>query len=396
MIKEINLHPKNYIKISGRIVFYMNNLRIEKEDVDNIFAELIASKTLVVTSYKKKNTSDRCYSLYVGKYVLNFFGSDNLNFQCTNVLYGKKAAKKKEELYKTRIFTIIPDESIHIIYDGVIRPEVAGVKNSWQMDEEIYNDILDSMEKYFDSDEDKEEGEYEKEIIKITERFKRNIIRPFREYTDKENWVEQYRQSQGEGVQYFKRSFSKKMDKGVIYDFFSNEQTADLENTIFSIGDRITVVDIKGTERVVYTGVLEYIDDESEDAIIYSVAFYHQFDEIDIPNSGKLVMGINDTQTKVRSKVIRNMERGKLESKYMYKVFDDFSVNGYESVSNDLVEYLGKKMADKYPPNQMQLEAIIKGILTEDLLLVLGPPGTGKTTVISYWVDYFIEKKCAC
>lgn len=49
-------------------------------------------------------------------------------------------------------------------------------------------------------------------------------------------------------------------------------------------------------------------------------------------------------------------------------------------------------MASQYPPNQMQLEAIIKGILTEDLLLVLGPPGTGKTTVISFWVEYFIKK----
>lgn len=124
----------------------------------------------------------------------------------------------------------------------------------------------------------------------------------------------------------------------------------------------------------------------------FFIAFYRQLDDQDLPESGKLVMSVNDTQTKVRSRVIRSMERGKVESKYMYHVFNDFSVDGYEEVPDDLKNYLVEKMKDKYPPNQMQLEAIIKGILTKDLLLVLGPPGTGKTTVISFWVEYFIKK----
>lgn len=321
---------------------------------------------------------------------MNFFGSDFLNLQCTSVLYGKKAAEKKDQLFKTRIFTIIPDGSVHIVYGGAIYPEVDD--NSWKMNESIYNDLLDSMERYFDSDEDEDESEQTIERIKISERFKRNIVRPFRDYTDKENWVEQYKQSQGEGVLYFKREFSQKTNKGSVYDFYSNDGNADEENAFFTVGDRVTVIDIEKADRGVYTGVLENIDDESDDAVIYSIAFYHQSDDVDIPQSGKLVMGINDTQTKVRSRVIRTMERGKIESKYMYKVFDDFSVDGYEEIPDDLKDYLVEKMADKYPPNQMQLEAIIKGILTEDLLLVLGPPGTGKTTVISFWVEYFIKK----
>ena len=140
----------------------------------------------------------------------------------------------------------------------------------------------------------------------------------------------------------------------------------------FSIGDRVTVIDTNGTEHGVYTGVIEDIDDESDDAVILSIAIYHQADDIDLPLTGRLVMAVNDTQTRVRSKVIRSMERCKLESKYMYHVFDDFSVDGYEEIQDDLKDYLVEKMASQYPPNQMQLEAIIKGILTEDLLLVLG------------------------
>lgn len=386
----IKLHPRNYKKISGRIIFFLNAQKVSKENFNNILKELSGCKTFVVTSYKKNSTSERRYSLYVGKYVLNFMGSDFLNLQCTSVLYGKKAAEKKDQLYKTRIFIIIPAGSVHIVYDGAIYPEVDD--NSWKMNEAIYNDLLDSMEEYFDSDPDDEETKQKEEKIKITERFKRNIIRPFRDYTDKENWVEQYKQSQGEGLLYFKREFVQKTNKGSVYNFFSNDENADSENAFFNNGDRVTVIDTEKADRGVYTGVVENIDNESDDAVIYSIAFYHQSDDVDIPQSGKLVMGINDTQTKVRGRVIRSMERGKLESKYMYKVFDDFSMDGYEDIPDDLKDYLVEKMSDKYPPNQMQLEAIIKGILTKDLLLVLGPPGTGKTTVISFWVEYFIRK----
>lgn len=387
----VKLHPRNYKKISGRIIFFLNAQKVSKDNFNNILKELSGCKTFVITSYKKNNTSERRYSLYVGKYVLNFLGSDYLNLQCTSVLYGKKAAEKKNQLYKTRIFTIIPADSVHIVYGGAIHPEVDD--DSWKMDESVYTDLLDSMEEYFDSDADGEEIEQKEEKIKISERFKRNIIRPFRDYTDKENWVEQYKQSQGEGFLYFKREFVQKTNKGSVYNFFSNDENADSESTFFNIGDRVTVIDTEKADRGVYTGVVENIDNESDDAVIYSIAFYHQSDDVDIPQSGKLVMGINDTQTKVRGRVIRSMERGKLESKYMYKVFDDFSVEGYEDIPDDLKDYLVEKMADKFPPNQMQLEAIIKGILTEDLLLVLGPPGTGKTTVISFWVEYFIRKR---
>ncbi len=386
----VKLHPRNYKKISGRLIFYLNAQKVSWDDFDNILRELRGCKTFVVTSYKKNASSERRYSLYVGRYVLNFFGSDYLNLQCTSVLYGKKAAEKKDQLYKTRIFTIIPAGSVHIVYGGDIYPEVDD--NSWKMNENVYYDLLDSMEEYFESDDDEEETDGKSERIKISERFKRNIIRPFRDYTDKENWVEQYKQSQGEGISYYKREYSRKTNKGAVYDFFSNDEKADSENAFFNVGDRITVIENGNTDKGVYTGVLENIDNESTDAVIFSVAFYHQSDDIDIPQSGKLVMGINDTQTKVRSKVIRAMERGKIESEYMYKVFDDFSSDGYEEIPDDLKDYLVEKMADKYPPNQMQLEAVIKGILTKDLLLVLGPPGTGKTTVISFWVEYFIRK----
>ena len=96
----IKLHPKNYKEVSDKIIFYINEQKVSQNNFESIFKELRASKTLVVTSYKKNASSERRYSVYVGHYVLNFFGSDYLNLQCTSVLYGKKAVEKKDNLYR--------------------------------------------------------------------------------------------------------------------------------------------------------------------------------------------------------------------------------------------------------------------------------------------------------
>lgn len=263
---------------------------------------------------------------------------------------------------------------------------------AWQMDSDLINDLQDSMESYFDSDEDEPEQEKKEDSVKVSERFKRNILKPFQDYTAKEQWVEDNNQAQGEGVSFFKREFRKAGAKGPSYAFYSIDTEADPEKGMFQIGEQATIISEIESEIVKINGVITDIDCESEDAVIFMISLFRQEDDSAIPQEGKIAKAVSQVQTSVRTRVIRNMERGKLESKYMYKDFEDFSVKGYEEAQSDLKDYLISKMADDCPPNQMQLEAIIKGILTEDVLLVLGPPGTGKTTVISYWVEYFIKK----
>ena len=224
----IKLHPKNYKEVSDKIIFYINEQKVSQNNFEGIFKELRASKTLVVTSYEKNASSERRYSVYVGHYVLNFFGSDYLNLQCTSVLYGKKAVEKKDNLYRTKIFTIIPSGGVFVVYNKEIHPSVSD--NSWKMEQSVLNNLLDSMEAYFEADDANEDGsDAKKEKIKISERFRRNIIRPFRDYTDKENWVEQYKQAQGDGIGYFRREFIRKNDKGPVYGFYSTDANANPE-----------------------------------------------------------------------------------------------------------------------------------------------------------------------
>lgn len=50
----IKLHPKNYKEISDKIIFYINEQKVSENNFDLIFQKLRSSKTLVVTSYKKR------------------------------------------------------------------------------------------------------------------------------------------------------------------------------------------------------------------------------------------------------------------------------------------------------------------------------------------------------
>ena len=395
-VESMKIHPKNYKEVKGKIIFFLNDRKVYGETAEKVYQALQKAKTLIITSYLKSSEHTRRYSLYLGGVVLQFSESreKNANFFVSNVLKGYKAKERKEDLYNEKIFTIIPSGGVYVIntVDGnrIIRPE--GSDGSWSMEPSLYNELIDQMESYFASED---ETETVREDITISERFQRNVLRPFRDFTDKENWVEKYKQAQGEGLTFYAQRFERKTNKGNVYTFFSKEplviQEEDEEKSIFNIGDRVTIMDTEHGEHGVYTGEIDDIDIDAPEGTAVSVAFYHQSDDEDFPKTGKIIMAVNDTQTRVRNRVIGALERTKVESKYMYKTFSDFSTGGYLDIPDDLKDYVLEKLSEKYPPNQMQLEAIIKGILTEDVLLVLGPPGTGKTTVINYWVEYFIK-----
>lgn len=396
VVESMKIHPKNYKEIKGKIIFFLNDRKINGETAEDVYWALQRAKTLVITSYLKSSEHTRRYSLFLGGVVLQFSESreKNANFFVSNILKGYKAKERKEDLYNEKIFTIIPAGGVYVINtvegNRIIRPE--GSNGSWSMEPFVYNELIDQMESYFSSDD---EIETVRENITISERFRRNVLRPFQDFTDKENWVEKYKQAQGEGLSFYAQRFERKTNKGNVYTFFSKDpiviQEEDEEKNIFNIGDRVTIMDTEHGEHGVYTGEIDDIDTDAQEGTSISIAFYHQSDDEDFPKSGKIIMAVNDTQTRVRNRVIGALERTRVESKYMYKTFSDFSTGGYQEIPDDLKDYILEKLSEKYPPNQMQLEAIIKGILTEDVLLVLGPPGTGKTTVINYWVEYFIK-----
>ena len=78
----------------------------------------------------------------------------------------KNAVEKKDNLYRTKIFTIIPSGGVFVVYNKEIHPSVSIIHGNGQS---VLNNLLDSMEAYFEADDANEDGsDAKKEKIKIS------------------------------------------------------------------------------------------------------------------------------------------------------------------------------------------------------------------------------------
>lgn len=157
----------------------------------------------------------------------------------------------------------------------------------------------------------------------------------------------------------------------------------------YQVGDYVTISDMEGN-LLEGTGQIVWIKPIDEYHSQLSIKFIKQMDYREIPQGGRIEKVYNDVQFKVREKVIKNMKNGTIPADYLYTVLEDFTYRPFKTIDFSSLE---EKMAqEKYPLNPSQVKAVEKGIASQDLSLVLGPPGTGKTTVIAWWVKYFLNQ----
>ncbi|NCC80219.1 MAG: hypothetical protein EOM07_11545, partial [Clostridia bacterium] len=108
----------------------------------------------------------------------------------------------------------------------------------------------------------------------------------------------------------------------------------------------------------------------------------------DIPPQGFIELTESTVIKDVQMGAIENITEGKARADYMDRLFSKPQSMGFKD--KDLSEVMDKLKKKKYPPNESQREAIAGGIRSNDAFFVMGPPGTGKTTVILEWVKYFV------
>ncbi|GAM12035.1 hypothetical protein SAMD00020551_0154 [Mesobacillus selenatarsenatis SF-1] len=130
---------------------------------------------------------------------------------------------------------------------------------------------------------------------------------------------------------------------------------------------------------------------QGENEHLVKVLLNQEINHYELGDWGFFQLEYNSVQTKTRLKVVEQFEEMRTKATYLYKGIGHNEFSPIEEKGRTaLEEELNKK---KYPPNESQIEAISKGIHAEDPVLVLGPPGTGKTTVIVEWVKHFVKKE---
>lgn len=181
---------------------------------------------------------------------------------------------------------------------------------------------------------------------------------------------------------------------GRLFEFGLADESAAIDS--FEIGSMVYIKAKADDDRAVSCGKVIEIDKAKVTLSCNNLSI----DTIESKNvfSGYLVKRYDNSQDRKRFDTINSIRNNSTPAKYIYKLFSEWDTNGYlDSVKdkdeyNALIDFVLSKCSDKYPPNKMQMEAIIKGILTKDVLMVQGPPGTGKTTVIKSWVEYFASR----
>jgi len=140
-------------------------------------------------------------------------------------------------------------------------------------------------------------------------------------------------------------------------------------------------------------------DDEQEGALAQVVNLAPSSDEpeviisiekqkahTEIPETGQLFLTAIPTLQKVRTEVVDKLRLGKTANPWLL------------AVAAGEYEYPDYKVGDDqpppatHPPTTSQLQAFRMGLHTPDYILTLGPPGTGKTTVILNWVRKLVEQ----
>ncbi len=161
-----------------------------------------------------------------------------------------------------------------------------------------------------------------------------------------------------------------------------------LDETVYAPNTKVQL-DLSG-ERQLGATILS-VDPAPGGGYTLVLLFEDQVSRGELPSEGTLRPTFSDVQYEVRSNVIESLRQGKSKAGFLEQVLGGHQTAGFEH--KDLRALDAELQKQKYPPNASQIEAIHRGINTKDILLVMGPPGTGKTTVILEWVKYFIKQE---
>lgn len=388
--KRLSLQPINYHTLKEELCFFIGQGVVNRfpEDAENLKEELLNLDCLTVCRHVVRGNDSDYYMMMTKSFLFYAERSINNNFGINNIKSGREFKARKNTFYQHGVFLITVGGGVGVVINHQKITSSQTPNTNWGMPYDIMEDLCEKIDQYFFDDvKDRENSKG----YKVDLRFEKQILTPLINYTHYEDLAEQIGAYGNNYLPYDERSAGRGKAKKKKYTFVSKDSEIPEEG--FQSGDNVaveTTENINDELKRKINGVITSRKDSGDGGINVEIEFVEQFDESILPLSdGKIFQRVNEAQKRVRETVIKKINNGTVDSKYMYHLFSNFSTEGY-APQPGWKEFETQLMQQKYPPTKSQLEAIKKGIETKDIQLVLGPPGTGKTTVIVSWVKYFI------
>lgn len=152
-----------------------------------------------------------------------------------------------------------------------------------------------------------------------------------------------------------------------------------------------TIVNVKDrNERILGAKICGKSEPE-EEKVYLDLSFPGLVEYAQFPQTGSLTLTASPKVMKTQMEALERIREEEENRLYFENILG--SGEPREHRKDDLSELEKELSGRARPMTQKQIEAVKKGITAGDACLVMGPPGTGKTTVILEWVKYFTQKK---
>lgn len=164
----------------------------------------------------------------------------------------------------------------------------------------------------------------------------------------------------------------------------------DLDEEVFKEGTQVEVEDRDGNSHT--AKILQLVKPNRDASATGMVLlFTGQISRDSFPSQGFFTLSRSNVNRDVQLAAIEKIRTGTARSTYMDAVLGRNQPGGFDRKDMTPVD---RALAQReHPLNPAQQAAVYKGINARDILLVMGPPGTGKTTVIQEWVRYFVTQE---
>lgn len=362
--------------IEGAIPFACTTNFYNRCDDFNINPELfirqLMQQRVFLMSFDDRNTD---YILILTNLAILSCALDEKNTFVITSLF-EKNVRKQNKFIKSALKVHVTEpatfRSLKVPIPGMQNPDITATKFG-----QVKESFLQRLSTVTVRDSEySEDEEYE-----LTDQFN-TLLTLVENYVTAEDEIQRSLAQSGPMISYYKMEATPDYDRvdKLAYRFYVSE----IDEQVYNVGTLVQLHLENGDEQA---GSIINLFKEN-DPFYITILFEEIFDVNLIASVGVISLQYNTVMREVRLNVIEDLQNGHTPARYLNKIIGEQSFGGFQDI--DLSKVKERLAKQKYPPNQSQLDAIERGIKTNDMMLVLGPPGTGKTTVILEWVKYFV------